>query len=79
MGALLREKFEKIASDKPTYDKVMGELIAKVAHLNSEIKPSDLNAPILKLDNSMTDAQNLHCKANMTTLWILNSHNLPMI
>ena len=59
MGALLREKFEKIASDKTTYDKVMGELIAKVAHLNSEIKPSDLNAPILKLDNSMTDAQKL--------------------
>lgn len=47
MGELLREKIETIVSDKTSYDKVMGELVEKVASLNSQIKPSDLTSHLI--------------------------------
>lgn len=47
MGGLLREKIEKIVSDKASYDKVMGELIEKVASLDSQIKPSDMTSHLI--------------------------------
>ncbi len=47
-GKLLRGKIENIVSDDALYEKVMKELVGKVASLNREqIKPSDLSASIL--------------------------------
>lgn len=47
LGELLRGKIEKIVSNDTEFNRVMKDLVAKVAHLNSEIKPSDLSAPLL--------------------------------
>lgn len=49
-GELLRNKIESIVSDDATYKKVMKDLIAKVASLDSEIKPSDITTYNEKVD-----------------------------
>lgn len=52
VGALLRNKIEQIVSNDEMYKKVMKDLVSKVASINSEIKPSDLSAPILNKNNT---------------------------
>ena len=47
-GNLLREKFEKIVSDKTAYDKLMSTLVGKIAKINEQIKSSDITTHILK-------------------------------
>ena len=49
-GELLRNKIESIVSDDATYKKVMKDLVAKVASLDSEIKPSDITTYNEKVD-----------------------------
>lgn len=49
-GELLRNKIESIVSDDATYKKVMKDLVAKVASLDSEIKPSDITTYDEKVD-----------------------------
>ena len=49
-GELLRNKIESIVSDDTTYKKVMKDLVAKVASLDSEIKPSDITTYNEKVD-----------------------------
>ena len=49
-GELLRNKIELIVSDDATYKKVMKDLVAKVASLDSEIKPSDITTYNEKVD-----------------------------
>lgn len=43
LDIMLRDKFEKIVSDKATYESVLDKLTKKVAELFSEIKPSDMS------------------------------------
>ena len=50
MGKLLREKLEKIVSDRASYEKVMNTLVEKIASLNSKIKSSDMTSHMLKGD-----------------------------
>lgn len=54
MGELLRGKLEAIASDKASYDRVMGVLVEKVASLNSQIKPNDIASHMLSDTGSQT-------------------------
>lgn len=49
-GELLRNKIESIVSDDATYKKVMKDLVAKVASLDNEIKPSDITTYNEKVD-----------------------------
>lgn len=49
-GELLRNKIETIVSDDTMYKKVMKDLVAKVASLDSEIKPSDITTYNEKVD-----------------------------
>lgn len=48
MGNLLRDRFEKIASNTELYNKVMKELVAQVSILDQQVKSDDLVSPILK-------------------------------
>lgn len=49
-GALLRDKIEHIVSDDNLYRKVMKDLVAKVAKLDTEVKPSDISIYDEKVD-----------------------------
>lgn len=47
MGAVLRDKIEKVVSDKKSYNNVIEKLVKKIAEINSKIKTSDLSTPLL--------------------------------
>ncbi len=49
-GELLRDKIEHIVSDDNLYRKVMKDLVAKVAKLDTEVKPSDITIYDEKVD-----------------------------
>ncbi len=53
IGKLVRNKFEKIVSDKKTYLEVMDKIAQKISELDTLIKPSDISASLLRNGGDM--------------------------
>lgn len=64
MGELVRDKIENIVSDKESYNALMEKLAAKIAELDTKIKPSDISVPILKNTENLDGAQKAALKSN---------------
>lgn len=67
MGELVRDKIENIVSNKESYNTLMEKLAAKIAELDTLIKPGDISVPILKNTENLDDAQKLALKSNYET------------
>ena len=68
VGGLVRNKIEQIVSDDELYKKVMKSLVAKIAQINNQIKPSDISASILKKEENLNDKQKVAARSAYDTI-----------
>ena len=79
MNNVIRSNFERIASSKEEYTRVMTELVDAVSGLDSNIKQSDINSFKNHLNNSFndsaTDFTNLNMKKTVARIVGLNRNS----
>ena len=59
VSKLLRDKIENVVADKDSYQRVMNQLVTKIAEIDKQIKPSDITSHLLNGQEYLSDEQKI--------------------